>query len=137
MKLILIANIVACVCAFAGFIYGSIKFFKPKKAVYPQMITLAAGCLAFGRLYQAVRLLTGGDIFGEFQLGVFGVIGSLVFLFSANYGAMDSLADDKSKAFRKYRIISLAGGTGILLGAAITTLAMKTKRKQGKKQAQA
>ena len=108
MKLILIANLITCVCAFAGFIYGSIKSFKPKKAVYPQMITLAVGCMAFGKLYQVVRLLTGGEVFGQFQLGVFGYIGSLMFLLSANFGAMDRIADDKSKALRKYRIISFA-----------------------------
>ena len=108
MKLILIANIFTCVCAFIGFIYGSITFFKPKKAVFPQMITLAVGCMAFGKLYQAVRLLTGGEIFGQFQLGVLGYIGSLMFLFSANFGAMDRLADDRSKAFRKYRITAFA-----------------------------
>ena len=108
MKLILIANIITCVCAFAGFIYGSITSFKPKKAVYPQMITLAVGCMAFGKLYQVVRVLTGGEIFGQFQLGVFGYIGSLMFLFSANFGAMDRLADDKSNTFRKYRIIAFA-----------------------------
>ena len=106
--MILIANIITCVCAFIGFIYGSVNFFKPKKAIYPQMITLAVGCIAFGKLYQVVRIFTGGDILGEFQLGVFGVIGSLLFLFSANFGAMDSLADDRSKAFRKYRIIPFA-----------------------------
>lgn len=108
MKLILIANIIICVCAFIGFIYGMIKFFRPKKAVYAQMITLAVGCVAFGRLYQVVRLVTGGDMFNGFQLGVFGVIGSLLFLFSANFGTMDSLADDRSKKFIKYRIIAFA-----------------------------
>ena len=108
MKLILIANVITCVCGLTGFIYGLAKFFKPKKAVYPQMITFACGCMAFGRLYQIVRLLTGGDVFNEFQLGVFGVIGSLVFLFSANFGVMDSIADDRSKKFRKYRLIALA-----------------------------
>ena len=108
LNLILIANMITCACAFTGFIYGSIKFFKPKKAIYLQMITLAVGCMAFGRLYQVVRLFTGGDIFGEFQLGVFGVIGSLMFLFSANFGAMDSLADDRSASLRKYRIFSCA-----------------------------
>ena len=108
MNLILIANIITCVCAFAGFKYGYVQFFKPKKAVYPQMITLAVGCMAFGKLYQVVRVLTGGEIFGQFQLGVLGYIGSLMFLFSANFGAMDRIADDKSKAFRKYRIIALA-----------------------------
>ena len=115
MTLILISNIITCVCAFAGFIYGIIKFFKPKKAVYTQMIALAAGCAAFGRLYQVVRLLTGGDMYNGFQLGVFGVIGSLLFLFSANFGAMDSLADDKSKKFLKYRLIAISAPAAALI----------------------
>ena len=115
MKLILITNIIICICAFIGFIYGIVKFFKPRKAVYAQMITLAVGCVAFGRLYQVVRLLTGGDMFNGFQLGVFGVIGSLLFLFSANFGAMDSLADDRSREFIKYRLISLAAPVSALV----------------------
>ena len=115
MNLILIANIIICACAFAGFIYGIVKFFKPKKAVYAQMIALAVGCVAFGRLYQVVRLLTGGDMFNGFQLGVFGVVGSLLFLFSANFGAMDSLADDKTAKFKKYRIISFSAPVAALI----------------------
>ena len=115
MNLILISNIVTCVFAFAGFIYGIIKFFKPKKALYAQMITLGVGCMAFGRLYQVVRLLTGGEILGEFQLGILGAIGSLVFFFSANFGLMDSLADDGSKEYRKYRIIPLVAPVAMLL----------------------
>ena len=71
------------------------------------MITFAVGCMAFGRLYQVVRIITIGDILENFQLGVFGVIGSLIFLFSANYGVMDSLADDGSKKYLKYRIIPI------------------------------
>ena len=105
MSLLLIANIITCLCAFIGFTYGVSRFFRPKKAVYAQMITLSVGCMAFGRLYQVVRLLTVGDILENFQLGVLGVIGGLIFLFSANYGVMDSLADDGSKKFKKYRII--------------------------------
>lgn len=108
MSLILIANIIICVCAFIGLIHGIVTVLIPKKAVYAQMITLAVGCVAFGRLYQVVRLLTVGDMFNGFQLGVFGVIGSLMFLFSANYGAMDSLADDGTRKFIKYRLISAA-----------------------------
>ena len=104
----IILNSIVCVCAFVGFIYGIIKFFKPKKALFAQMITLGVGCMAFGRLFQVVRLMTGGDIFGRFQLGMMGIIGSLLFLFSASFGLMDSLADDGSKQFRKYRIIPLA-----------------------------
>ena len=107
MNLLLVSNIITCLCAFIGFIYGIAKFFQPRKAVYAQMITLAVGCMAFGRLYQVVRLLTIGDILDHFQLGVFGVIGSLIFLFSANFGVMDSLADDGTKKYSKYRIIPL------------------------------
>ena len=114
MNLILISNIIVCVCAFIGFIHGIVKVLIPKKAVYAQMITLAVGCVAFGRLYQVVRLLTGGDMFNGFQLGVFGVIGSLMFLYSANYGAMDSLADDGTRKFLKYRLISIAAPVAAL-----------------------
>lgn len=122
MTLILIANIIVCVCAFAGFIYGIIKFFKPKKAIFSQMIALAAGCAAFGRLYQIVRLLTGGDMFNGFQLGIFGVIGSLMFLFSANFGTIDSLADDKSKKFLKYRLISISAPAAVLVSCVLFIL---------------
>ena len=108
LNIFLIANFITFLCAFVGFFYGIIKFFKPKKAVYVQMITLAVGSMAFGRLYQVVRLLTGGEIVEKFQLGTLGVIGSLLFMFSANFGLMDSLADDGSKRFLKYRIIPLA-----------------------------
>lgn len=67
------------------------------------MIVPSVGCIFFGRLYQVVRLLTGGDIANEFQLGILGVIGSLMFFFSANFGAMDSLADDGSKEYNYFK----------------------------------
>ena len=108
MNLFLAANIITCVCAFAGFIFGIAKFYGGKKALYAQMITFAVGCMAFGRLYQVIRIITGQEILGRFQLGLLGVVGSLVFLYSANFGLMDSLADDGSKEYRKYRIIPVA-----------------------------
>lgn len=102
----LIENIFVCVCAFIAFFCGLIRFAKPHKALYALMITLSVGCVAFGRLYQVVRLLIGGKVVGEFQLGFLGVIGSLLFLFSANFGTMDSIADDGSERFLKYRLIA-------------------------------
>lgn len=83
------------------------------------MITLFAGCMSFSRLYQVVRLITVGDVLKHFQLGVVGVVGGLLFLFSANFGVMDSIADDGSKAFLKYRLISLTApvlATGLYVG---------------------
>ena len=108
MNLYVFSNIFICVCALIGFFYGVRLFFRPKKAVYAQMITLAVGCTALGRLYQTIRIFTIGDYSSRFHLGVLGVIGSLMFLFSANYGVMDGILDDGRKENRKYRIIPLA-----------------------------
>jgi hypothetical protein len=107
LKLYLIANVIGLVCSLFGFIYGGIKYFRPRKALYAQMITLALGCGAFGRLFYIVRLLTTGFITGSVQLGLFGIIGSFMFFFSSNFGTLDSLLDDRSKQFRKYRLISI------------------------------
>ena len=106
MKLYLTANIIGFVCSLFGFIFGGIKFFRPRQALYAQMITLALGCSAFGRLFYIVRLLTSGFITGSVQLGFFGIVGSFMFFFSSNFGTLDSLLDDRSKEFRKYRLIS-------------------------------
>ena len=108
MELYLIANITGFVCALFGFIYGGINFFRPRQALYAQTITLALGCNAFGRLFYIVRLLTGGFITGSVQLGFFGIVGSFMFFFSSNFGTLDSLLDDRSTEFRKYRLISIA-----------------------------
>lgn len=94
MNLLLIVNIIVCVAAFAGFIYGGILFFRPKKALYAQMITLAMGVIGFGRLFLVIRILTGGEITESFQLGFVGMFASFLFFFTANYGAVDSLIDD-------------------------------------------
>lgn len=103
----LTANIIVCAAAFLGFIYGGVQFFRPQKALYAQMITLSLGCITFGRLFNIVRLLTDGDLTNSFQLGFLGLIGSLMFFFSANFGTVDSLVDDRSKEFTKYRLIAL------------------------------
>ena len=108
MNLILLANIITCAGALVGFVVGAIRFFRPRAAVYAQMITLACGVIAFSRLYQIIRLITIAENTKRFHLGVLGVIGSLLFLFAANFGLMDSLVDDGSKELRRYRLISLA-----------------------------
>ena len=108
MNLFLIANIITCVGALGGFAYGAIRFFRPRAAIYPQMVTLACGVIVFGRLYQIIRIVTISDVLEHFHLGILATVGSLLFLFAANFGTMDSLVDDGSKALRKYRLIPLA-----------------------------
>lgn len=72
------------------------------------MVTGAVGCIALGRMYQLVKMATGGRIEGEFQLGILGVLGCMMFFFSANFGLMDKIADDGSTELRKYRLAAFA-----------------------------
>ena len=107
LNLYLLANIIVCALAFIGFVYGATKFFGAKKALYGQMITFAILCVVVGRIFNVSRLLTGGDIIGRFQLGTLATIGSFIFFFSSNFGALDSIVDDGSDGFKKYRRIAV------------------------------
>lgn len=108
MGLFLIGNSIDCVCALAGFIYGGILYFHKRKALYAQMITLALGCFAVSRLFTVLLLIVNaGVVESSFQVGYLGVAGSFMFLLSANYGALDSLVDDRTRTFVRYRITAL------------------------------
>lgn len=117
----IICNSLLCIGALIGFIYSLIKFFKPKKALYKKMVACALGCLFIERLYEIVQYVIVGDLPQLFEIGTFGNIGCYMFLFSANYGAIDSLIDDKSKALKKYRIAALSAPL-IAFAAAVVIL---------------
>lgn len=101
------ANCIVCVLAFLGFIYGAVQFFRPKKALYGQMITLALLSVVIGRIFSIVRILSSDNYTGQFQLGTLAIIASLMFFFSSNYGTLDSIVDDGSKENRRYRMTAL------------------------------
>ncbi len=109
MDYLLLENVAVFLSALCGFLYGAHRFLRPKQPLYATMIVLGIGCAALGRLYQCVRLLTGYSLTDHFQIGVLGTLGTFSFFLSANYGQIDSLVDDGSPAFRKYRRIALCG----------------------------
>ena len=117
----IICNSLLCFGALIGFIYSLIKFFKPKKALYKKMVGCALGCLFIERLYEIVQYVIAGDLPQLFQIGTFGNIGCYMFLFSANYGAIDSLIDDRSDELKKYRLAALAAPL-IAVAAAVVIL---------------
>ena len=117
----IICNSLLCIGALAGFIYSLVKFFKPKKALYKKMVGCALGCLFIERLYEIVQYVIAGDLPQLFEVGTFGNIGCYMFLFSANYGAIDILIDDKTDKLRKYRIAALAAPI-IAVAAAVLIL---------------
>ena len=104
----LFCNGLLCLGALIGFIYSLVKFFRPKKALYKKMVGCALGCLLIERLYEIVQYVVAGDLPQLFQVGTFGNIGCYMFLFSANYGAIDSLIDDGSEELKKYRLAAFA-----------------------------
>ncbi|MBQ6373870.1 MAG: hypothetical protein IJJ45_05205 [Clostridia bacterium] len=106
MKYLMIENAAILLCTGIGFISG-IRYLKNQKTLYASMIVMGVGCILLGRLYQCVRLWTGGTLTDDFQVGILGTIGAFSFFFSSNYGQFDSLVDNGNKAFAKYRLISL------------------------------
>jgi len=113
MKYLLIENLAILVCAIIGFLSG-VRYLNSRKALYAGMIVQGMICIALGRLYQSVHLLTGGSLTEHFQVGALGVMGAFSFFFSSNYGQIDSLVDDGGKEFRKYRMVSLIGPLYVL-----------------------
>ena len=108
-------NLWILLCSLAGSIYGIYHFFRKGKALYLQMITASVICLLFARLFQVVHIVAERDLSTNFYIGLLGTAGSFMFLFSANYGQMDRLVDDKSARFRKTRIISTISSIAITL----------------------
>ena len=92
-----------------GFAYGVCQFFRDdSSALYARMIIFGVGCAMLGRLYETLLILVDGGLRSGFHVGMLGIIGSFLFFFSANFGQMDSIVDDGSKAFLKTRILALA-----------------------------
>ena len=115
MKLELTMNLLILICSMFGTVYGLSKFFKKKKALYLKLVTCGVMNLMFARLYQVICLITHGALYKGFHIGILGIVGSFMFFFSANFGQIDGLVDDKTKAFRKVRLLSLAAPAVILL----------------------
>ena len=112
------------ICAGIGFGYGLYRFFRDESALYVRMITFGVGCAMLGRLFETLLILVNGSLTSGFHVGMLGIIGSFLFLFSANFGQMDSIVDDGSKRFRKTRLISFAAP---LVIAAVFCLIAVTK----------
>ena len=118
----LLANIVFCTCALIAFIYASIHYLRPRQALYKKMLACAMGCIFLERLYELVQILIAGDVPEGFNVGMIGVVGFYLFIFSAHYGAIDRLIDNKSKELKKYRIIALAGPAFMIMAAVLVVI---------------
>ncbi len=104
MDIEMIMNLWVLLCSLFGSIYGLCLFFRPGKAVYLQLVASGVGCILLARLFQFVYLAAKGDLNTGFHVGMIGIIASFLFFLTANYGQIDGLVDDRTKAFRRTRI---------------------------------
>ena len=95
-------------CSAVSFIPGAFMYLRPHKPLYASMIVLGTGCMMLGRAYTDLRVIAGLPVSGIFHAGILGTVGAFAFFFSSNYGQIDSLVDDGSDSFMKYRAMSLS-----------------------------
>lgn len=103
----LIFEILKLAASLFAFVFGTKVAFKKGGVLFLQIVTCAMGCMLLGQCYYVVHLLTFNVAPTGLNIGILGVIGMYFFLYSASFGAMDSLGDNRSKVFSKYRLISL------------------------------
>ena len=110
-----VADIVPFLASLGTFIYGVKHFFKKGKAYYLQIVTMAFGCYAMGSLYYLCQSITAEEVPEGFTAAYLGRIGFFLFLFTANFGQMDGLLDDRTPAFKKFRYIALIAPIAVAL----------------------
>ena len=108
----LISEIVKTLLFASAAIWGITVSFKKRGALFLQIVAFGLGCMALGNIFvfalnitapeSALESLTSG-----FNIGLLGIFGMFAFIFSASYGQIDGLGDDKSKELRKYRLLAL------------------------------
>ena len=106
MSLEMIADIIMCAASFISFMYGLCTILVKKSALYLKMVVMAVACIMISRINIMLQYLTNGEEIQIFHVGLLGLVGCFMFLLSANYGEIDRLADDGSRHFLKYRLLS-------------------------------
>ena len=86
------------------------------------MITIALGCASLGRLYNIVKIITEDGVPMTFNAGVLATIGCFMFLFSANFGEMDSLCDMSYPHNKAISIAALAAPAMLISAAAVIVI---------------
>ena len=125
-----IAEIVPLLASLGTFIYGVKHFFKKGKAYYLQIVTMAFGCYAMGSFYHLCQSITTEEVVDGFTAAYLGRIGFFLFLFTANFGQMDGLLDDRTPVMKKFRYIALIAPVAVALlylPCALTEMPFSTK----------
>lgn len=102
-------------------------FIGRKAPLYFKILMLASVCYATISTYRSLYYYCYNEFYREPGITFLGFFGCFLFLLSANFGQFDSFIDDRSKQFRKYRLIALAAPAVFLVCTIILALTAKNK----------
>ena len=92
--------------AAVAFIIGAQLYFRgTKSSLYAKMIVCMLGCRFLQGLLETLLVRSGMNL-DTISISGLGKLAQFLFLICANYGAMDSLCDDGSRKFLKYRLVA-------------------------------
>ena len=129
MSVEMITDYIILICCQISFLYGFFAILIQKKPLYLKMIVMSVACMMVSRISVVLQYLTKGDTINDFNVSMLGLLGCFLFLFSANFGVIDSLADDGSSIFFKYRLISYVAPI-ILLASYLSVFLFKHTDKE-------
>lgn len=109
-------NEIALIASAAALAFGLATGFKPNVPLFYQIAVFAFASYFLGTLYSVLyaHLMPGGS---PFQVGYIGYLGAFLFLFSACYGALDSLVDARERSLRPYRAAALVPAAAVAVAA--------------------
>ena len=107
-----VAELIMTLLFLAAAIWGAVISFGKRSALFLQIVACGLGCMSLGNVFVFVMQFTAPtdvlvNLNEGFHIGLLGTFGMFAFLFSASFGQIDGLGDDKSKELRKYRLIAM------------------------------
>lgn len=107
--------------ALIAFVYGLCTVFQKRTPLYYRIVFFAMTSCFLGVGYYALAWEIWPEGVQGFHVGYFGSIGMYFFLYSSYYGAINTLADDGTPRFRRYRMAAflVAAITALLAGVRI------------------
>lgn len=105
--------------ALAASVYGCCTVFRRKTPLFYRILFFAVLTCLMGNVYTVLYglLWQPGDT--GFHVGYLGYIGMFFFLYSSYYGAIDSLADGKQPALRRYRLAAGIAAGAFFIGSVL------------------
>lgn len=102
----LLSHAVLTVSLVASLLWGLIYSHCVRMALFFKIVLFGEGCILLGELFTVAMYVCLGET-EVFHLGMLGPVGCFVFLFSASFGQIDGLGDDRNPRMRRFRLIPL------------------------------